>query len=308
MNRPVSQRAVRTLIESAARSIAAPISPDPLSLVDVRVAADQARRFKLDVSFSLALAGEPKARFSINDKGEPQAFRERLLRSSGALGVDRLRIEEFFALSPPGAVQTTMAVKWGAVGGQPERFSLYFEELCLAPEGPPLIEKVTRFALGVGAPPPWEGLDPVAVCIDIEEDRIVGVKDYWMATELADAPLVALSPRLEQFRRELPISPFQKTRRYLLARRLGPGGERTGAKIMWMSEAQVPEAAQLAWSRVDALCRDLTLPVTRTSESLAALRRDWPSDADCYLYPDLVSLDVGPDDTVRRLLVYVSVK
>lgn len=308
VSRPVSQRALRTLLESVAGSIAAPISPDPLSLVDLRVAADQARRFKVEVSFALALSGEPTARFSINDKGEPEAFRERLLRSSGALGVDRQRMEDFFALSPPGAVQTTVAVKWSAAGGRPERLSLYCEELCLSPEGPPLIEKVTRFGLGVGAPPPWNGLDPIAVCVDIEGDRVVGVKDYWMATEVTDAPLVPLSPRLEQLRRELPISPSQKTRRYLLARRLGPGGERTGAKIMWMPEAQAPEASELAWSRFDALCRDLALPVTRTSESLAALRRAWPSDADCHLDPDLVSLDVGPDDAVRRLVVYVSVK
>ena len=154
---PTSTEAVRALLDATAACIEAPLHPAPVELLDLACAARHARRFKIDVSFALSLDGRPAARFSVNDKGEPGAFRARLLDRSGVLALPRERLEAFFALSPPGFVQTTVALKWAPGGGAPDTVSLYFEELALSPGGDRLVHAVLGPALGV-TPPPWPGL------------------------------------------------------------------------------------------------------------------------------------------------------
>lgn len=69
-------------------------------LVNFDVARRWARRFKVDVSFALGAAR--RARFSINDKGEPVELRARLRARSSELGIHAALLERLFAISPPG--------------------------------------------------------------------------------------------------------------------------------------------------------------------------------------------------------------
>ena len=306
---PTSTEAVRALLDATAACIEAPLHPAPVELLDLACAARHARRFKIDVSFALSLDGRPAARFSVNDKGEPGAFRARLLDRSGVLALARERLEAFFALSPPGFVQTTVALKWAPGGGAPDTVSLYFEELALSPGGDRLVHAVLGPALGV-TPPPWPGLAPVAVCLDHRGGRPVGGKDYWMVVDREDEPLQplpGLPPALRAHRARFPFEPRRRTRRFLVVRRFDRRGL-VGHKLMWMGEAQEARVAEFAWRHVDALIAEHAPPPSPTAAALDRLRRTWAHGGDAWLYPDLVSLDVDADGLPRRVLLYVSLK
>jgi hypothetical protein len=298
---PVPIPALQALL--AAFTASAPAPPDALALVDLPVASAHARRFKLDVSF--ALDGHAHARFSVNDKGEPGPFRERLYTRLPALGVPPALLADFFALSPPGQVQTTVSVKWHA---SKWRIGLYYEELLLHPDGPALIDRAFERFLDQTSEAPPPNSQPVALCIDVTEGVVTGAKDYHMVTERPGEPTIALPPGLGEVRDGLPWHPINDTRRYLLARRYGPDGP-AGAKLLWMTESWDAGTAAAAWEVVDGLRSRFGFPEASPSRALDALRAGWPfSGEEAFLFPDLVGLNVGPEGRPEALLVYVSVR
>ncbi|HHH27885.1 MAG TPA: hypothetical protein ENK57_06025 [Polyangiaceae bacterium] len=303
----VSVSAVEQLLASAADSAAGTLHPSWGELLDVTVAAAHATRFKVDVSFSLLGEGHGGGRFSVNDKGEEVAFRERLRDLAPALDLPEALLDTFLTLSPPGAFQTTLGVKWRDGGGVPERVSLYHEELFRSPDGVSLVG-ATFAAVGLGssAPPPREGLEPGAVCVDMARGRVTGLKDYWIATEATREAALTLPEPLEAFRRATPFSTERGTRRYLVARRFAADGLAAGQKLLWMSEAHDRAAVERAWAFVDRARASLKLPPSRPAEALERLRARWREPA--LLYPDLVSLDVDATGVPRGLTVYVSLK
>lgn len=302
---PVS--AVKRLLSAAEESATASLRPTWDDLLDVAVAAEHASRFKVDVSFALLGQGEGGARFSVNDKGEEPTFRDRLRARAPDLGVPEPLLEAFLSLSPPGQVQTTLGVKWRDDGGAPERVTLYHEELFRSDDGASVIPALFAIAgLAERAPPPRVGLEPGAVCVDVAAGRIVGLKDYWIATETRRDPALTLPEPLEAFRRATPPSTERGTRRYLVARRFTADGRPAGHKLLWMSEAHDRPAAERSWAFVDRARRQLKLPSTRPARAMDALRDSWSQPA--LLYPDLVSLDLDADEVPRGLTVYVSLK
>lgn len=300
----VDRAALEDLLAAVPASIEAPLWPEPASLVDLQVAAEQARRFKVDASFALDRSGAAHARFSVNDKGEPDAFRERLRRADLGLPAD---LDDYLAIAPPGEVQTTLGVKWSAAGGPPQRTTVYFEELQDCPRAAEIIDAVFRWGLHRPAPPA-PPLLPVSVCLDFSGGRVVAARDYHLVLESSDQAAVPLPAAQEEFRRGFALDPVRRTRRYLLARRFGPGGDPTGSKLLWVSEAHTPAAVAWAWSQVDRLRAAWNLPETATSRAMGALRAGWRHGTAATLYPDLVSMDADATMTPRALLTYVSVK
>ncbi len=275
------------------------------ALVDVDIAVAQARSFKLDVSFALTPDAAEGARFSLNDKGEPEAFRRRLVGHAEALGIDAALLAAQLRISPPGEVQTTLAVKWAPT--RPPRVTVYFEELTRSPRA----EAIRRacFALGgVDMPPPPPGLDLVAACVDHSAGRAVAVKDYHLLTERAGTPPVALPAAVEPFRAPFGWHPVNGTRRFLLATRYAAGGGPIGSKLLWMSEVHRHETVGWAWAEVDRIRAAMRLPESRVGRALDALRAAWAHAPGTFLYPDLVSLDVDADGTPQGLVVYVSIR
>jgi len=281
------------------------LRPDPATLLDLDCVQAQARRFKLDLSFELRADGQPRARFSVNDKGEPETFRTRL--RGAELALPTAPLEGLLALAAPGHVQTTLGVKWGAAGGAPARVSVYLEELFGVPDAEQ-IRAGTFGLLGLRAPPPMAGLLPVSVCLDFAAGQVVAVKDYFMATERPGDPPVDLPPGLAAHRDRFPVHPVNGHRRYLVARRLDPDGRPTGSKLLWMSEVHRNETLSWAWAEVDRLRVELRLPPSPTAAALDALRTGWPHAPDTFLHPDLVSLNAGPDGEPDALLIYTSLR
>lgn len=255
--------------------------PELDALLDRAVALREARRFKLDVSFA------PRgARFSLNDKGEPEAFRARLRAV-----LPGLVLERFLALSPPGAVQTTVGVKANA--GQIERFSLYYEELPPGEEGERLRRAVLALA-GVDAPAP--GHPAVAACVDLDpRGAVLAAKDYALL-EGEEGPF-------PEERARFPSHPITGNRRFLYARRFAPGGVRTGTKLMWMSETHRPADVARAWAEVDRLRAGLP-----PNGALERLRAGWSFAPEVFLHPDLLSVERDAEGRARGVLVYVSVR
>ncbi len=304
---PAPEGAVDALVAALADCVSAPLQPHPLALMDAAVAQAQARRFKLDLSFRLGRDGAAHARFSVNDKGEPEAFRGRIRSVLPPLGFSARAIEAFFALSPPGEVQTTLSLKWGAAGGRPLRVGLYYEELMALQRAPALIGAVLGLGAGVLplAPPP--GALPAAVCADLGPDGFVGARDYWLCEDgEGEARDLGLPGALQAFRHSLPLHSHNRCRRFLLARR---AGARSGSKLLWVTEAQHPDSARAAWGTVQALLPSLELPDSAPMSALEMLRKRWPFvESDAYLYPDLVCLDVDGAGGVEALILYVSIK
>lgn len=268
------------------------------ALVDLDVAAAHLGRFKLDVSFALTRDGAPHARVSLNDKGEPDGFRERLRAVLPGLGVPRDLLDAFFALSPPGRVQTTVSVKWGAAGGLPARVGLYYEELGAHPE---LVPATLALA---GLADELPDLPPVAVCLDVAGGRFVAGRHYHHVVDHpGEEPAVVLSEPLSAVRAALPWHPRSGRRPWLYARRVGPAA---GTKLLWMTECHRPEDAAWAWGEVDRLRGALALPDGPVARALDGLRAGWRHDA--FLHPDLVSINAGPDGQPDALLVYVSAR
>lgn len=308
---PVAEAAIRTLLGAVERSVDTDLGPPLADLIDLDVACTQARRFKLDASFSLRSDGVPQARLSVNDKGEPRTFRERLRDLAPALGLERATVDAMLTLCPAGLVQTTLGVKWGPGGGRPDRVSLYFEELFRRPEGEAIRRRVFEHGVdttGFEIPPPVPHTRPVSVCIDYAAGAPIAVKDYWMATERADASVSSLPGPLAAHRDRFPIHPVNHHRRYLIARRYDRDGTPTGQKLLWMSEVHRNETLAWAWREVDRLRTELALPPSATSAALDALRDGWTHAPGTFLHPDLVSLNAGTDGVPDALLVYVSVR
>ncbi|MFZ5477989.1 MAG: hypothetical protein ACOZNI_14540 [Myxococcota bacterium] len=269
-----------------------------LALIDRACAVREARRFKLDVSCSLPLGGgEGAIRFSVNDKGEPVAFRERLRAVLPGLGAPPAILEALLAVAAPGRVQTTAAVKLR--GSRVERVTLYLEEL--RPDDVEIARAFFRAAGAVGLGEPC-----AAVSVDLAGGRIVGLRDYVLVEE-GDLPVDV--PALAAWRARLPRHPFAGTLRFLVARRHGFAGEHRGAKLLWMTESHRPETAAMAWRAVDALAAAYGVdPGEPVAASLAALRAGWRHAPACFLHPDLVSLDVDAAGEARASIVYVSVR
>lgn len=275
-------------------------------VVDWEVAAAEARRFKVDVSFVLGPAAH-RPRFSLNDKGEPVPFRRRLERTLPTLGVPSDSLSAFFDLSAPGEVQTTASFKWE--GERLDRIGLYYEELSRSARGPALIAEVFQRAIGIDPPAPPPGTLPVAVCADLRDGAFVAARDYHLATDRPDdpTPLDDSWATIEPFRERLPFHEAHGTRRFLMARRAVARGGSSGRKLMWMTECHLPSTAAKAWATVDELIAELGFDGPET-KALADLRRSWPDGDSLYLYPDLVSLNVDGDGQPEALLVYVSMK
>jgi hypothetical protein len=235
--------------------------------VDLDVACAEARRFKLDVSFQLG--ARPATRLSVNDKGEPDALRR------------RLPMPAFYAISPPGEVQTTLGIK-------PGRRSLYYEELAGHPRAEVIHREVLALARVEAA---WEGL-PNAVCVDLDEaGAVVGAKDYHLRID-ADPT----GP--------FPLHPVTGLRRRMYARRFAPGGRLVGVKELWVAEVHRPEQVDWAWAQVDRLVVELAVDDT----PLRHLRAGWRHAPGVYLHPDLLCVNRDAAGEPEGLLVYVSVR
>lgn len=292
---PVPVDVVRDLLASVSACVP---GADPAPLVDLDVAAAHLGRFKLDVSFALTRDGAPHARVSLNDKGEPEAFRERLRAVLPGLGVPIALLDAFLALSPPGQVQTTVSVKWTAGGGLPARVGLYYEELS---EHPELVPATLALA---GLSDTLPALPPVAVCLDVAGGRFAAGRHYHHVVDTREEqPAVELSDAMTHLRASLPWHPRSGRRPWLYARRVGPAG---GTKLLWMTECHRPEDAAWAWGEVERLRATLGLPDGPVARVLDGLRAGWRHDA--FLHPDLVSVNAGGDGEPEALLVYVSAR
>lgn len=302
---PVSSAALDTLLGAVAAVI--PGDVPGLGLVDRAVAAQHARRFKLDVSFALPLRTGVSSgiRFSVNDKGEPDAFRARLAGILPELGVPPERLAALLAVAAPGRVQTTAAVKFRPGSARPDRVTVYLEELHRDPDAEDLASGFFRAAGLDGAPAPIPGTRRAAVSADLAGGEVVGVRDYGMV-ETDDAS-VALPGPLSRWRDALPRHAFHGTRRFLVARRFDLAGRPAGDKLLWMLESHRPEAAAAAWRAVDERTADV-VPGDPVATALALLRASWTHAPGCFLHPDLVSLDVDRQGRADLLLVYVSVR
>lgn len=285
---PVPTAAVQDLL-AAAGGAGVPLALRELVLVDV--AAAHARRFKVDAQFALGM-DTPSARFSINDKGEPDALRARV---RAALPQARPALDRVFGLAAPGEVQFTIAVKAGPRGLA--CVTLYLEELGRSPRGE-AIRRGARALASVG-PPAEDGLEPAAVGVDLDPaGNFVGIKDYRVRTLTRDPEDATL--------RAFPVHPVTGTRRFLHACRYAPGGVVLGSKLLWMSETWRPEDAPRAWGEVDRIAAGR--PVGPTDRALAALRAGWRHAPEAFLYPDLVGLNAGADGRQEGAIVYVSVR
>ena len=272
--------------------------------IDIAVASRAARRFKLDVSFDFG--ARRQARFSVNDKDEPEAFRERLLARLPSFGLARGVVREFFAIASPGRVQTTFGLKWG-VEGTRDRVSLYFEELAGDPESEQIRRDVFRLA-DVRVPPVPTGARPVSVCIDYVDGVPLAVKSYDVFTDRPGDVNPHVPDSVRGAVEALSLHPVNGTRRYMVASRHAPGGVELGHKLLWMSEVHRPQLANWAWDRVDAWRAEWGHhgPAAVTA-AFDRLRRDWSFGDAAFLYPDLVGLNVGASAT-PELVVYVSIR
>jgi len=275
------------------------------SLVDWGVAVAEAPHFKLDVSF--ALGGPPKARFSVNDKGEPPAFRERVAREAEALGLPPAPLERMFALSPAGQVQTTLGVKWDPGVTLPERVSVYFEELASSAHGERIRRELPLLA-GVTAPALAPCARPNAVCLDFSHGEVVASKVYDVLVERTNDPPPELPAPLARMRDALPFHAVMRTRRTMLAARFARGGQLLGHKLFWMTELRDRALVPAAWSRLDRLRADLNVAVDPiVEEALARLRRRF-ADTEVFLFPDLIGLNVDAAGNTESLVVHVSLR
>lgn len=296
---PVSRDAVRALLVLL-YSQSADI-PDLSPLIPLAPVARHARRFKLDVSVDLSPGGLPRA--SINDTGEPEAFRERLRRTGAIHAISTERLDAWFALCRPGDCQATLSLKWGSSGARPRRTGLYYEELFRHPSGRRLWADAFRWA-GCPLPEPLPGIDG-AVCVDLDGDRIVGIKDYW----IEEGSLPGFAPEsLKEFLAAVPAHPRTGERRFLFARRFDPDGELTGFKLLWMTEAGRPEYATLAWRAMSELQKRFAGGATPNYTRMRRWVEAWPYSDDCIPYPDLISLNTNAAGEPQGLIAYVSVK
>jgi len=236
--------------------------------------------------------GSATARFSANDRGDPVGFR----RALADLPLEPSLLARFLEGAAPGRVQTTVGAKWSRAT-EPERLTLYFEELSMAPDGGSWIaQHVARLA---DATPP-EGALAVALDVRPGHTEPLAFKAYLPRVDRRGAPGGAPLPgSLEAFRRALPFHE-RGTRRMLVATRWAPGGARTGHKLLWVPEVRFADP-RAVWDHTQALRERLKLPPSRPGSALDVLA------SDPEMYPDLVSLDSDADGVPRSLTVYVAV-
>ncbi len=288
---PVPREAVSDLLDAVERSLGAAV---PFrALVDLDVAAVEARRFKLDAQFALGVPTRT-GRFSVNDKGARQAFRDRARRM---IPCGRGVLSAVLAAAGGLDVQFTVALKAGPRGA--ERLSLYLEELPGGPEGAAIRQRL--LALGDAVPSEHPGATPAACGVDIDADgEIVAVKDYSMFAAVQPGPHPLLGD-VDAW----PGHPASGRRRFIHARRYAPGGALVGTKTMWMPETQRADDAAMAWARVDALAAPGPGPA---DTALATLRAGWRHAPGAFLHPDLVSVDTRAGGEPQGTVVYVSIR
>ena len=296
---PVSVDAVRALL--ALLYSQSPDLPDLAALAPLPVVARFARRFKIDVSVDLSSTSAPRA--SVNDTGEPEAFRARLREAEPLHGISAETLDAWFALCSPGACQATLALKWGETGARPQRVSLYYEELFRHPEPRRLWADAFHWA-GCPLPGPLDAIDG-AVCVDFAGDRIVGLKDYWIGE---GTPPPGSPEILGEFLAAVPPHPRTGERRYLFARRFEPDGRLTGYKLLWMTETRLPAHATSAWKTLAALQQRFSGGSTPAYQRLRRFVEAWPLSDDCVPYPDLISLNTSTDGALEALIAYVSLR
>ena len=280
------------------------IGPDVLAWVEPLIApvtaARHMRRFKLDVS--LDLTPDPTPRMSLNDSGEPTAFRQRLRAAAPHLGLDHAWLDAWLSLSDAGDGQTTLGIKWLSSG---LRSTLYFEELA-AHSDPLGCRSAVREFLGL-TPSGADGPGQLgALGVDLVEGVPVALKEY-RAVDL-DADSLELPPALRAFAEAIPTHPRTGLRRALLAERLDRGGASLGRKLLWMTEARSAEEALAAWRHAAGLARAFGGPMGPNLARVLRLVRGWRWSPSCYVYPDLVSLDVDPAGAPLRMILYISLK
>jgi hypothetical protein len=298
---PVRREAILALLGAVDACAGRAVLPN--ALLDVDLMAAEARRFKIDVSFDFSPGQH--ARFSINDKGEVEAFRRRLRRELPAMGVDARTLDAFLGVAAPGRVQTTLACKWGAVGL--DRISLYYEELARDRDAETIRRGVFGLA-GLEPPPVPEGAEPVSVCIDLAQGVPLALKSYDVFVDRPGAPTDHVPESLREAVTSLPLHPVNGVRRYMVATRRDARGVDLGSKLLWVPEVHRPSLATWAWSYVDRWRETWGRGADdATTTALEALRRDPAFGDDAFLVPDLIGLNVAGRGT-PELLVYVSVR
>ncbi len=273
--------------------------------VDPTLVSRAAEAFKLDVSF---VSGPGRhARFSINDKMEPEDFRGRLQRQSAALGLRRETLQEFFAVAAPGEVQTTVGVKYLNGSATPNRVSLYYEELNQSERGSE-IRDATFGLLRLQPPPLADGYAPNAVCIDYGNGVAIGSKCYDVTLERQDGPLPSLPSCLDQIRARLPWHPTRNTRRYMRVGRVDAQGAGTGCKLLYMTEVHEPAHARPAFEFAAALLEQYGPVDAVVRGAFDELSAATATETRHYYYPDLIGVNVDAAGKPESAVVHVSMR
>ncbi|HMR05901.1 MAG TPA: hypothetical protein PKA88_08985 [Polyangiaceae bacterium] len=279
------------------------------AFVDPTCLAAHSHRFKADVSFLFGVGR--RARFSVNDKGEAARFREHLEQNLSQLDLDPDQAAAFFAVAPPGEVQTTLGLKYRGGEAKPERVSLYFEELANSPRGA-AIRSATCALLGQPAPALAPGFQPNAVCVDYCGGRAVAVKCYDVTLQHRDthssASEAALPGSLQRIARGLPWHPETSSRRFMLAGRIGAGGRLLGKKLLFMTEAHGAAHAEQAFAFADTLIAQAPEKNEAVSTAYAQLRGTGPDATGHFFYPDLIGVNLNAEDGLESVVVHVSVR
>lgn len=251
------------------------------------------RQFKLDVSLSLRAGSAPRA--SVNDSGEPEAFRQRLLSRPERLGLTPTTLQHFLALCPPGAAQTTLSLKWE----QPLRTTLYFEELPRHPD-PEALCSALFATYGVPCPPSKRPL--MAIAVDFVQDTPATLKVY-RHIDLQREPEAAPGPAAL-----LTRHPHTGEKRAMLAHRFDLDGRLRGDKVLWVTEANTPALAAQAWRSAARLAKRLSLHRSPNWQLAKQLVERWPQGLGCVPYPDLISFNRDAGGAIEDLILYVSLK
>ncbi len=269
-------------------------------LVEPATLQAHARSFKMDVSVDLS--DLQRIRWSLNDTGEPEAFRARL-RALWSELADPAWLERFLAISPPGGAQTTASFKWEADGSGPSRLGLYFEELHLDPQAARIHGQVARLAMG-SVPGPLQ-LPLAAVCMDLRAGEPAGFKDYWLALDHLPAEA---GPHLQALWSRLPTHPRTGERRGLYVRRFDRRGRAAGERLLWVTECTRTEDIPRTWACLDDLGGTHWGKRLHGWPELRRWIEGWPTDPGTFLYPDLVAFNVDPGGEPAGVQVYLSLK
>ncbi|MEL6342696.1 MAG: hypothetical protein AAFV53_06160 [Myxococcota bacterium] len=291
MDASVPIAAVERLLDLlAAQGVSLPADED---LFSAQRCAPFMRDFKLDISVSLRDGGAPRA--SVNDTGEPDAFRQRLRAQPARLGLSAETLETFLSRCPPRMAQTTLSLKWE----QRLRTTLYFEELPRHPDPEGLCAALfSTYAV----PAPRPGRPLMAIATDFIDGEPAALKVY-RHIDLQQDPSAApaLAPMLRRH-------PRTGQRRAMLAERFGMDGRLRGDKLLWVTEANTPALAAQTWRHVSRLARRLSFHRSTGWALTKALVGGWPFGPGCVPYPDLVCFNRALDGAIEDLILYISLK